>query len=165
MKKCPKCGKISEETPANKCFYCFTDLGGDESKVNQDSNKKFCNQCGAKVDINSKFCTSCGKQLSGIVRNTSYSGDKPYIPNYLVQAILCVLFCCLPAGIVALVFASQVNSKVAAGDIDGAYESSNKAKLWCWWSFGIGLTVILIYVIILAVVGPEKVLRALRRGW
>src|SRR5438128_1439779 len=36
-----------------------------------------------------------------------------HVPNYLVQSILCTLFCCLPFGIVAIVYAAQVNSKVA----------------------------------------------------
>ncbi len=69
------------------------------------------------------------------------------IPNYLVQAILVTIFCCLPFGIVAIVFAAQVNSKAAAGDIKGAEESSAKAKLWCWVAFGVGLAGIIIYII------------------
>lgn len=70
------------------------------------------------------------------------------IPNYLVQAILVTLCCCLPGGIVAIVYAAQVNSKQAAGDIAGAQDSSNKAKMWCWISFGVGLVINLIVVII-----------------
>ena len=35
------------------------------------------------------------------------------VPNYLVQAILTTIFCCLPFGIVAIVFAAQVNGKLA----------------------------------------------------
>ncbi len=42
------------------------------------------------------------------------------IPNYLVFAILTTVFCCLPAGVVSIVYAAQVNSKVAMGDIAGA---------------------------------------------
>jgi len=66
------------------------------------------------------------------------------IPNYLVQAILVTLCCCVPGGIVAIVYAAQVNSKQAAGDIAGAQDSSDKAKMWCWISFGVGLAVNLI---------------------
>ena len=66
------------------------------------------------------------------------------IPNYLVQAILVTLCCCLPGGIVAIVYAAQVNSKQTAADIAGAQESSNKAKMWCWISFGVGIVVSLI---------------------
>jgi hypothetical protein len=41
----------------------------------------------------------------------------PQIQNYLVTAILVTLCCCVQAGIVAIVYAAQVNSKLAAGDI------------------------------------------------
>ena len=61
------------------------------------------------------------------------------IPNYLVQSILVTIFCCVPLGIPAIIFASQVNGKIAAGDIQGATESSRKAKMWCWRTFWIGL--------------------------
>ena len=40
--------------------------------------------------------------------------------NYLVPAILCTLFCCLPFGIAGILFAVQANAKVQQGDIDGA---------------------------------------------
>jgi hypothetical protein len=68
------------------------------------------------------------------------------IPNYLWQSIVCTLCCCLPFGIAAIVFSTQVNSKLAAGDIAGAQESSRKAKMWCWLAFGIGIVVTIISV-------------------
>jgi hypothetical protein len=68
------------------------------------------------------------------------------VPNYLVQAILCTLCCCLPFGIVAIVYSSQVNSKLLAGDYDGAQESSKKARLWCWLSFGFGIALYPIWI-------------------
>ena len=64
------------------------------------------------------------------------------VPNYLVPAILTTLFCCLPFGIVSIVYAAQVNDKLAAGNRAGALESSRKAKMWAWISFGTGLVVI-----------------------
>ena len=67
------------------------------------------------------------------------------ISNYLVQSILVTLFCCLPLGIASIVFAAQVNGKIAAGDIAGAMDASKKAKLFCWLAFGIGLVVIIGY--------------------
>lgn len=72
---------------------------------------------------------------------SQHRGPVPEIPNYLVQAILVTLCCCLPLGIVSIVYASQVNSKKAAGDIAGAMESSANAKKWAWIGFGIGLVV------------------------
>jgi hypothetical protein len=60
-------------------------------------------------------------------------------PNYLVFAILVTIFCCLPLGIVAIVFAAQVNSKANAGDYEGAAASSRKAKTWCWVALIVGI--------------------------
>ena len=73
------------------------------------------------------------------------AGQPP--PNYLVWAILCTLLCCMPAGIVSIVYAAQVNSKWQRGDVYGAQESSRKAKTWAWVSFGIGLVVTLLAVV------------------
>jgi len=60
------------------------------------------------------------------------------VPNYLVLAIL-TLICCLPLGIVAIVFAARVNGQVQAGDTAGALESSRKAKLFSFIGLGLGL--------------------------
>ena len=60
------------------------------------------------------------------------------VPNYLVQAILVTVLCCLPFGIVSIIYAAQVNSKLAIGDIAGATQSSRSAKMWAWIGFGIG---------------------------
>ncbi|MEA5596170.1 CD225/dispanin family protein [Rivularia sp. UHCC 0363] len=73
------------------------------------------------------------------------------VPNYLPQAILSTIFCCLPFGIVAIVYAAQVNSKLAAGDYEGALSSSKSAKLWTWVSFGSGLAFIILYVILIII--------------
>jgi hypothetical protein len=77
------------------------------------------------------------------------------VPTYLAQAILCTLFCCLPAGIVAIVYAAQVNGKLAAGDYPGAALASKNAKTWTWVSFGIGLAVIVIYIVVAVAVGTS----------
>ncbi len=74
--------------------------------------------------------------------------------NNLVLAILVTIFCCLPLGIVAIVFAAQVNSKWAMGDADGARESARKARLFTIWSAVLGLLVIAGYVVwIVAIAG------------
>jgi hypothetical protein len=70
------------------------------------------------------------------------------IPNYLIPAILS-LFCCWPLAIVAIIFAAQVNGKVAAGDIQGAMDASKKAKLFSFISIGIGLALGLIYLVLM----------------
>ena len=80
----------------------------------------------------------------------------PVVPNYLVQAILCTLFCCLPAGIVSIVYAAQVNSKLSVGDRAGAIQSSENAKKWAWVSFGVSIGLILLYIVIVIVVAATR---------
>lgn len=57
-------------------------------------------------------------------------GSTVYVPNNLVWAILTTLFCCLPLGIVSIVYAAQVDGKRAAGDIAGARNAARKAGMW-----------------------------------
>lgn len=73
--------------------------------------------------------------------------ENQSIPNYLVQAILTTICCCLPFGIVAIVYAAQVNGKVAAGDMAGAQAASKNAKMWCWIAFGCGIVLWIISII------------------
>ena len=62
-----------------------------------------------------------------------YPQGPPYrqsVPNYLVWAILSTIFCCLPFGIVSIIYAAQVDSKVMAGDYAGALSASDSARKW-----------------------------------
>jgi Interferon-induced transmembrane protein len=68
--------------------------------------------------------------------------------NYLVWAILSTLLCCLPLGIASIVFAAQVNSKFAAGDLAGAQEASRKAKSFAIWSAVVGLAVGVLWIVV-----------------
>ncbi|MGH8050965.1 MAG: CD225/dispanin family protein [Arenimonas sp.] len=75
------------------------------------------------------------------------------MPNYLVWAILATLCCCLPAGIVAIVYAAQVDGKLSSGDYHGAVEASNNAKMWSWISFGASAVVGVLYFLLILVGG------------
>ena len=74
------------------------------------------------------------------------------VPNYLVPAIISI-FCCLPLGIVAVIFAAQVNGKVAAGDTSGALDASKKAKLFSFIAIGLGLAGTICYVLFWVIMG------------
>jgi t-SNARE complex subunit (syntaxin) len=67
-----------------------------------------------------------------------------------VWAILTTLFCCLPAGIVSIVYAAQVNSKWTGGDYRGAFDSSRNARTWAIVSAVVGLIAIVLIVIVRA---------------
>jgi len=74
------------------------------------------------------------------------SGAPASVPNYLVPSIIS-LFCCLPLGIVAVIFAARVNGQVQAGDTAGALESSRKAKMFSYIGLILGLIWIAIWII------------------
>ncbi|GAA2632361.1 CD225/dispanin family protein [Actinomadura fulvescens] len=74
------------------------------------------------------------------------SGPPP--ANHLVWAILTTLFCCLPAGVVSIVFAAQVNSKWQSGDYSGAQKASNNAKTWAIVSAVVGAIGGIIYLLV-----------------
>ena len=131
-----------------------------------------CPTCGARNDDRYKFCGTCGQKLqeqASIPGNrepidrepppetapgySPYRGPETFparIPNYLITAILVTLFCCVPFGIIAIVYAAQVNGKVALGDIEGALRTSRSAKKWAWLSFGTGLLITVGWVIYIA---------------
>jgi hypothetical protein len=71
------------------------------------------------------------------------------VQNYLVFAILATVFCCLPAGIPAIIYAAQVNGKLQAGDLAGAQVASNNAKMWCLISLGLGLGIVALYAMMI----------------
>ena len=113
----------------------------------------FCTQCGANNPDNAITCAQCGRPMRhsaspttttitpptpGVIQLPGYQ-PAAAVPNYLVFAILSTVFCCLPTGIVSIIYAAQVNTKVAAGDMAGATQASNNAKLWALISFGLGL--------------------------
>jgi len=80
------------------------------------------------------------------------SGTPASVPNYLIPAIIS-LFCCLPLGIVGVIFAAQVNGKVAAGDTAGALDAAKKAKMFSFIAIGLGLLGIICYVLFVVIMG------------
>ena len=80
------------------------------------------------------------------------SGAPASVPNYLVPAIIS-LFCCLPLGVVGVIFAAQVNGKVAAGDTAGALDAAKKAKMFSFIAIGLGILGIVGYVLFVVIMG------------
>ncbi|MHC4691097.1 MAG: CD225/dispanin family protein [Planctomycetota bacterium] len=103
----------------------------------------YCRKCGTKNDDNAFKCVACGEILQQIQQA---GAPVPSVPTYLTQAILVTLFCCVPFGIVSIVYAAQVNGKLASGDYAGAVEVSKIARTWCWLSFGFGLAAVVIWL-------------------
>lgn len=60
----------------------------------------------------------------------NYSSRPPKPNNWLVWAILTTLCCCLPFGIVGIVYATQVDSHYNAGRYMEALSAAKNAKMW-----------------------------------
>lgn len=73
-------------------------------------------------------------------RNNHSNNNLPPCPDtYFAWAIVLTLMCCLPAGIVAVVYSSSVESRYSIGDYEGALKASERAKIWCIVAFVLGL--------------------------
>ena len=76
--------------------------------------------------------------------------SKPAKPdNYLVWSILTTLLCCLPLGIVAIVYSSKVDGLYMAEYYQEAQDAADKAKKFTLIGAIVGLVVLVLYVIII----------------
>ena len=75
-------------------------------------------------------------------------GAAPAPNNNLVLAIITTILCCLPLGIWGIVKAAEVNGKWERGDFDGARASAAMAKKVSLWGIGVGVVVIILYVVL-----------------
>ncbi len=114
----------------------------------------YCPKCGVELDANASFCPTCGENLNptaSTAANTTVNAGNQAVPprpeNYLVWAILCTILCCLPLGIVSIIYAADVNSKYDRGDYRGAETASRKAKSWAVW----GAIIAAIYYVLSAI--------------
>lgn len=90
----------------------------------------------------------------GYSANGNVPGGKPISGTpYLVFSILCTLLCCLPLGIVGIVYASKINSAAKAGDVAGAQEAAKKAKLFTIIGAVGGLIITIIYLALFVFAG------------
>ncbi|AZA12840.1 CD225/dispanin family protein [Corynebacterium choanae] len=81
----------------------------------------------------------------------------PKPENYLVWAILTTLFCCLPLGIVSIVYSTRVDSAWNVGNYQEAMDNSQKAKQFAIYS-AIGVLVFpLLYLVIFLLGGLASV--------
>lgn len=140
-----------------------------------------CPDCGAQNEEDASFCANCGTELrrietpdvdvpppqnAGFAPSSVSGASVPNMPNYLVQAVLLTIVCLVLSpfalffpglgvitGIVAIVYGTQVNGKVAGRNYAGAQESSRMAKIWTWITFAfVVLEIIIIALFVLLLI-------------
>lgn len=94
-------------------------------------------------------------QASGQTWGAATQGPKP--DTWLWQSIVVTLLCCLPAGVVGIIFAAQANSAVSAGDYAEAREKAKTARLATLIGLGLGVVVVLIYIVFFAIAASQDI--------
>lgn len=112
----------------------------------------YCTQCGSPNDEGAASCCSCGSPLQP---PHMYAGA---IPGFglgpatagvsLTQGIVVTLFCCMPTGIVAIVYAALAMGANSAGDYVLAHRHVKTSNLWSWISFGVVVVPITLWIVL-----------------
>lgn len=92
-------------------------------------------------------------QTTDNFQQVSQPPQPPKPDNYLVWAILSTICCCLPFGIVSIVYAAKVNGLYMGGQYAAAQEASGNAKKWAIIAAIVGAVVNIAYGIFYAVAG------------
>jgi hypothetical protein len=125
---------------------------------------RLCSNCGAELGDVAKFCSNCGAAQAEAAQAETFepAAAEPAavvpaapvavaapadtgritpqrIENHLVKSIIATVCCCVPFGIVGIIYAAQVDTLVGQGKRAAAEEASKKAGLWSSLAIGIGL--------------------------
>lgn len=119
-------------------------------------------RAGSVTELHDCFITQHQAQTPPPYTNNNYNQPQPQQQpqqqpmqpcpdSNLVWAILSTIFCCLPFGIVAIIYACKVNDRYIMGDIQGAIDASKKAKNWSiYGAIGCFIILLLYFILILA---------------
>ena len=102
-----------------------------------------------------------GQQPAGWQGQPGWQAQQPGWPgqrepdNYLVWAILTTVFCCLPLGIVSIVYSTKVSGLWSQGRFAEAQAAADSAKKWAIIAAivgaVVGIMIVMLYVFIFAV--------------
>ena len=146
MKYCPLCGaEVKEETSENQTpeteNHSDPNSGYSYGQGSSDSNGGYnYGQSSDSSNSGYNYGQSNGDNnynYNGQPNNGGYNQYNNGQPEkqisgtpYIIFSILVTLCCCLPLGIVSIVYASKINSLQKAGDYEGAKAAAKKAKIF-----------------------------------
>ena len=73
--------------------------------------------------------------------------DLDHVRSHLAAAVLCALVCFAPLGIAAVVWAGNVRTRLALGDVEGARSASRMVRRLCWASAAVTAGFLLLIVV------------------
>lgn len=77
------------------------------------------------------------------------------ISKRLLYATLALLWCGLPFGLLAFLYAIRANGAIAQGDFFKAEEAERKARIWTWVAYGVGIVTLALYIVGVILYGEE----------
>ena len=93
----------------------------------------FCSTCGEELPPNTRSCPSCAARMGNPIAMPQ-SDNGP-----LIRAVLVTLCCCLPCGVVGIVYACKAEGCAKAGDWAGMAKMRQRSKTWTLVGFIGGL--------------------------
>ena len=109
----------------------------------------FCTSCGQELPENARVCPQCGTAVGTANAPAPAAAvapvEKPGAGS-LICAILVTMFCCLPLGVVGIVYATKANGYADAGDRARMLEAAKKARMWTLIGFIAGFISILLSI-------------------
>lgn len=109
----------------------------------------YCKNCGKEQPDGARFCGNCGCDLwdSRQRQGNQATMEKP--STYLALSIIVTILCCLPFGIVGIVYGANVDSCWREGRTDEAADNSRKARNWSMAGLIIGLVCWIAYIVLI----------------
>ena len=144
------CGNCSLANPSNAkfckgCGYELIPPDKNEQSTKTTSTKEQEPKAEVKSEQSATQQSATQQSVNGPIDRKHELPPK----TYLVHSILATIFCCLPFGIVGIVYAAGVESAFYRGYHDLALQKSRRAKIWTIVAIIVGLIGGFIYLLLI----------------
>jgi hypothetical protein len=130
--QCDNCGREFDDN-LDECPHC---QGGKADSAGSPRDG-FCRNCGLEYDEDLTECPHChganpadwpARMREKFADESPPKGPPP--ATHLVWAILVCLFCCMPFGIIAVVYAAMAQANIESKDYRAAARNADRAMPW-----------------------------------